>query len=124
MKIHLQLYTGQLINFFISWFTIKGWKKAIAEKKAKKEAEFFGDALLNLQDHVNEKRQKTRETVVKSAQKKLKTRSILGFHGGRSVTKTKLKNHQLATAVEGENKQILNDSGLKVNKKKMVIENA
>ena len=64
--------------------------------------------------------------VVEYSNKKSKNKRIIAFDPKRkaSIAKRKLSNHQLATAVEGENREALKGSALKINKKKMRVEHA
>ena len=126
MKFYLQYYSGQCIIFLKRWFTLGGIRKQIKRRKGKKEAEFFAESLQNLGQHIGDKKAAATLKVVESSNKKSKNKRIIAFDPKRkaSIAKRKLSNHQLATAVEGENREALKGSALKINKKKMRVEHA
>lgn len=62
------------------------------------------------------KRRAARMKVVHSAGEQLKPKKILGFFKGGSVAKSKKSDHQVIEQAKRENKELLNNHGLKITK--------
>lgn len=124
MKFYLQYYSGKLINWYRRNLTAKGRKYAREQKERREEAKYFGEAMLNLQEHVAETKKTGRAKLMADAKKKTKAGKIVAFDRGKSLGKSKLSNHQLSKSVEGQNRDTLKESGLKINHKTLTVEDA
>lgn len=101
---------SKILNFFnaIYWFFYRLTPRG-------KKAYMFHQAFVGIQES---KRQgnRTKWDVIGSATKLFKTKRIITFHKGKSITKPKKSNHEVIETVKHQNADQLKDHNIKITK--------